>query len=86
MANCQIINLFPPTLFILVTIFWTVLQIYAFTSFPIPTSLTQLSNSKGEVCGEGENQGRENLLYYDISKCAGLEAGHDICRSAKVPF
>ena len=65
-------------------ILWMVLQIYAFTSSSNPASLTHLANSKGEVCGEGENEGRENLLYYDISKCAGLEARYENCKSAKV--
>ena len=37
-----------------------------------------------QVCGEGENEGRENLLYFDISKCAGLEARYEHCKSIKV--
>ena len=71
------------TLFVITVILfvlWTVLQFYEFSS----TSVTHLTNSKGEVCGEGENQGREHLLYYDIPKCAGLEAGSEHCKSAQV--
>ena len=82
-ADCQIINLLA-TLFILVALLWTVLQIYSFSSLSSQTSLTHLTNSLGEVCGEGENEGRENLLYFDISKCDGLEASSELCKSAEV--
>ena len=85
MANWQNLKYWT-TLIILATLLisWTVLQIYAFTSSSSPTSLTHLTNSKGELCGEGENQGRENLLYYDISMCAGLEPRYENIKSAKV--
>ena len=85
MTNWQNIKYWT-SLIILATlpILWTALQIYAFTSSSNPASLTHLTNSKGELCGEGENEGRENLLYYDISMCAGLEARYENCKSAKV--
>ena len=83
MVNCQIINLLT-SLFILVILLWTVLQIYAFSSSSSRTRLTHLTNSKGEVCGESENEGRKNLLYFDISKCAGLKESSEDCKSAKV--
>ena len=79
---------------------WMVLQIYASSSSSPSrlTQLTNsLGKVCGEnklvsvkaptptqVCGEGENEGRENLLYFDISKCAGLEARYEHCKSIKV--
>ena len=66
-----------------ILVLWTGLQIYIFSSSG-QTNLSHLTNSKGEVCGEGENQGREYLLYYDIPKCAGLDAGSETCKSAQV--
>ena len=81
MSNCQNINtLTTLIIFVTISILWISLQTYAFSSAPSPTSLNQLTDSKGEICGEGEDQGRGNLLYYDITKCAELEN----CRSAKV--
>ena len=63
-----------------ILVLWTALQIYVLSR----PNLSHLTNSKGEVCGEGENQGRTHLLYYDIPKCAGLDAGSETCKSAQV--
>ena len=50
------------------------------------TSLIHLPDSQGEICGEGAvNTGRGNLLYFDVSRCAGLAPpGSEICRSKQV--
>jgi len=49
------------------------------------TSLTHLPNSRGELCGEGaNNEGRGNLLYFDVSRCAGLRADNETCRSHQI--
>ena len=49
-------------------------------------SLTHLPDSQGEICGEGAaNAGRGNLLYFEVSRCAGLvPSGSEICRSKQV--
>ena len=61
------------------------LAFYTITSTSTFTSLTHLPNSKGELCGEGAiNKGRENLLYFDVSRCAGLRADNETCRSNQV--
>ena len=69
--------------FVTILILWMVLLIYAFASFSSSTSLTHLTDSEGEVCGEAKNQGRPYLLYYDISQCAELDARSDSCKSAE---
>ena len=49
------------------------------------TSINHIPNSRGELCGNGAiNKGRENLLYFDISRCAGLRADNETCRSNQV--
>ena len=65
---------------------WLFLLIfYMSTSTGTFTSLTHLPNSRGELCGEGaNNEGRENLLYFDVSRCAGLRADNETCRSHQV--
>ena len=78
MEKCQINNLIAiSTLLVL----WVTLVIYTFTSPSSPTSLTHLANDKGELCGGEENEGRGNLLYFDISKCAGLQAISGYCKT-----
>ena len=65
------------------------------TSTGSVTSLDHLLDSQGVVCGEGSvnmdgdkersvNKGRGFLLYFEVSKCAGLMAD-EICRSTQVP-
>ena len=80
MDKYQITNL---TIFSIISVLWVTLVIYAFTSPSNPTSLTHLANDKGELCGGEENQGRRNLLYFDISKCAGLQARGGYCKTAQ---
>ena len=65
---------------------WLFLLIfYMSTSTGTFTSLTHLPNSRGELCGEGaNNEGRGNLLYFDVSRCAGLRADNETCRSHQV--
>ena len=59
------------------------------------TSLDHLPDSQGVICGEGSvnmdgdsegsvNKGRGFLLYFEVSKCAGLMAD-EISRSTYVP-
>ena len=69
-----------------VSLSWLFLLVfYTATSTHSFTSLTHLPNSRGEVCGEGaKNKERENLLYFDISKCAGLRADNETCRTKQV--
>ena len=78
MEKCQIIQL---TIFSTLFILWVTLVIYAFTSPSSPTSLTHQANDQGELCGGEENEGRGNLLYFDISKCAGLQANGGYCKT-----
>ena len=65
------------------------------TSTGSVSSLDHLSDSQGVICGEGSvnmdgdsersvNKGRGFLLYFEVSKCAGLMAD-EICRSTQVP-
>ena len=67
----------------ILSVFWIAVQIYAFTSPSSPNSLTHQANDKGELCGGEENEGRGNLLYFDISKCAGLQARGGYCKTAQ---
>ena len=83
MDKYKITNL---TIFSIISVLWVTLVIYAFTSPSSPTSLTHQANDKGELCGEEENEGRENLLYFDISKCAGLQANGGYCKTAQASF
>ena len=64
------------------------------TSTGSVTSLDHLPDSQGVICGEGSvnmdgdsegsvNKGRGFLLYFEVSKCAGLMAD-EICRSTQV--
>ena len=78
MDKCQISGL---TIISILSVFWITVQIYALTSPSCPTSLTHLANDKGELCGGEENEGRGNLLYFDISKCAGLQANGGYCKT-----
>ena len=85
MALCSVSTMVLPTTVAIFLSWLLFLTSYASTSDGTFTSLTNLPNSKGELCGEGKkNGGRENLLYFDLSRCAGLRADTDICRTNKV--
>ena len=74
--------------------FFTLVLVLTSTSTGSVASLDHLSDSQGVVCGEGSvnmdgdsersvNKGRGFLLYFEVSKCAGLMAD-EICRSTQV--
>ena len=69
------------TIIAIVIVLWVTLVIFAFTSTSSPNSLTHQANDKGALCGEKENEGRKKLLYFDISKCAGLQANGGYCKT-----
>ena len=75
--------------------FFTLVLVLTSTSTGRVTSLDHLPDSQGVICGEGSvnmdgdsegsvNKGRGFLLYFEVSKCAGLMAD-EICRSTQVP-
>ena len=74
------------TIIAIVIVLWVTLVIFAFTSPSSPNSLTYQANDQGELCGGEENKGRKNLLYFDISKCAGLQANGGYCKTAQASF
>ena len=39
-----------------------------------PEQLVYPSNSEGEICGRKENEGKPNLLFFDLTKCLSLGA------------
>ena len=85
MASCSVSTMVLSTTLALSLSWLFLLAFYTATSTHSFTSLTHLPNSRGEVCGEGaKNKERENLLYFDISKCAGLRADNETCRSKQV--
>ena len=75
------------TILLAFSLSWLLLLTFYTTTFTgTITSLTHLPNSRGEVCGEEgmNNKGRENLLYFDISRCAGLRSANVTCMSKQV--
>ena len=87
MAGCSVSTMvLSATLLAVSLLSWLfLLFFYTSTSTTTYTSLTHLPNSRGELCGEGaNNEGRENLLYFDVSRCAGLRADNETCRSNQV--
>ena len=87
MAGCSVATMVLSIISLAVSLLsWLFLLIfYMSTSTGTFTSLTHLPNSRGELCGEGaNNEGRGNLLYFDVSRCAGLRADNETCRSHQV--
>ena len=39
-----------------------------------PAKILNPTNSKGEQCGQGNQTGKPNLLYFDLTQCAWLSA------------
>ena len=85
MALCSVSTMVLPTSLAVFLSWLLFLTSYVSTSDGTFTSLTNLPNSKGELCGEGKkNEGREKLFYFDVTRCAGLRADTDICLTNKV--
>ena len=86
MSGCSVSTMVLWTTLLAVSLSRLLLLVfYTSTSTFTYTSLTHLPNSRGELCGEGaNNEGRENLLYFDVSRCAGLRADNETCRSNQV--
>merc|ERR1740137_20300 len=44
-----------------------------------PYKVLHPTNNKGEICGLGDQSGKPNLLYLDLTQCAGLNATQSGC-------
>jgi len=49
-----------------------------------PGQLVHPSNSAGEICGQGNQGANPNLLYFDLTQCAGLQAKLASCPTPQV--
>eukprot|EP00092_Neocalanus_flemingeri_P054119 GFUD01063736.1.p1 GENE.GFUD01063736.1~~GFUD01063736.1.p1 ORF type:complete len:668 (+),score=70.01 GFUD01063736.1:50-2053(+) len=62
---------------------WAGVAIYAFANGN-PARLIHPSNSEGEICGKGNQTGKPNLLYFDLTWCAGLPAVVGGCPTTQI--
>ena len=62
---------------------WFGVACYAF-SRGNPFQLIHPSNSEGEICGRGANEGKPNLLFFDLSRCVKLSAALAGCPTPQV--
>ena len=46
-----------------------------------PALVFHPSNSAGQICGVGDLAGKQNLLYFDLSACAGISPAVGSCPS-----
>ena len=56
--------------------------IYAF-SHGNPSRLLHPTNSNGELCGQHNQTDKPNLLYFDLSQCAGISQ-EEVCPTTRV--
>jgi hypothetical protein len=49
-----------------------------------PAKLVHPFNSNGELCGHQNQTGKPHLLYFDVTKCAGLAASEGGCATPQV--
>ena len=58
----------------------------AYYAFPkgSPEKILNPTNLKGEQCGQGNQTGKPNLLYFDLTQCAGLSALEGGCLTPQV--
>ena len=59
--------------FLLMTVAWLVVMVYSLVTGN-PARLSLPTNSLGELCGGPAHPDRPHLLYWDITRCAGLGA------------
>ena len=62
---------------------WFGVACYAF-SRGNPYQLIYPSSSEGEICGRGDHVGKNNLLFYDLSRCVRLSAALAGCATPQV--
>jgi choline transporter-like protein 2/4/5 len=62
---------------------WLGVAGYAF-SRGNPYQLLHPSNSNGEICGRGDQAGKPNLLFFDLSRCVRLSAALAGCPTPQV--
>ena len=60
--------------FLLMTVAWLVVMVYSLVTGN-PARLSLPTNSQGKLCGGPAYPDRPHLLYWDITRCAGLGAG-----------
>ena len=56
--------------------------LYAF-SHGNPLRLLHPTNSQGELCGQHNQTGKPNLLYFDLTQCAGISQ-EEVCHTTRV--
>ena len=95
MKSCTMARLTVTAILSVILSWFMLVLVLTSTSTGSVTSLDHLPDSQGVICGEGSvnmdgdsegsvNKGRGFLLYFEVSKCAGLMAD-EICRSTQVP-
>ncbi len=70
-------------IFIAFLVGWGVVGVYGFY-YGNPMTLLYPSDSNGEICGRGNNEGRPYLFFFDITKCLKLSSAAFGCPTKQV--